>query len=89
VCADVGRKTKIKGEKMSKFKMFLCRIFGHNFEYYLMHMDIHKEIRCCKRCHIAQEYRWHLYGYIWSTLIWRKKKAAKEYFSGMSGCEVL
>lgn len=71
---------------MSRFKMLLCRIFGHSFEYYFLHTDTNKNIRVCTRCHIAQEYKWLIDKDIWSTLMWRTHKGAKEFFAGKSDC---
>jgi hypothetical protein len=74
---------------MNRFKMFLCRVFNHKFEYYFLNTDHEKNIRVCKRCHIAQEYKWHMRMNIWSTIMWRTKLGAKKHFEGMSDCETL
>ena len=81
-------KKKIKGRFMRevrwvvlRVKKWLCKVFGHNFYYYLVdgRGGSQRQIRFCNRCLTAQEYRVnvHYFGSDWFTLVMRTKKGGQ------------
>jgi len=65
------------------FKKYkLCKIFGHNWKYYLSSMDIPgTNLRYCKRCESLEKYRKNVpaYGNGWFRLVKRTKLGGKHF----------
>jgi hypothetical protein len=65
----------------------LCKIFGHNYKYYLIEGSPIKNVRFCKRCNHAQEWKivpGTLDKWVWMHLVGRTKKGAKEFLKKIS-----
>lgn len=59
---------------------FLCNIFGHKFSYYIRNANENENIRFCRRCGLAQEYKIILGALVWVSLVQRTLQGAIAYF---------
>jgi hypothetical protein len=60
----------------------LCKLLGHNFNYYIISASPQKNIRVCRRCYIVQEYKWCVNHMIWMNLVRRTKEGAQMFLRG-------
>ena len=74
----------INCNKMRKMRKYLCKIFGHNYLYYLTQDCPNRQFRCCLTCGQMQEYKtvnFRLEAITgWYSLVQRIAKGAKEFF---------
>ena len=66
---------------------FLCKIFGHRWDYYRRETPTAQELRVCRCCHRAQYWGVSPWGLqatkpAWLGFVQYRTKGAKEYVEG-------
>lgn len=69
--------------KWVRFKIKICELMRHRWDYYLNSGVPQRQFRCCRRCQILQEWRVGMpaYGDGWVSLVMRTKKGAQEFLA--------
>jgi len=65
----------------------ICELFGHKYKYYIVQDSPQRNIRFCKRCNKAGEWK-TIPGmvnskWIWMTLVGRTDNGAKEFLKSL------
>lgn len=65
---------------------FICKLFGHRFNYYIRNANENENMRFCVHCGLAQEYKPMTVASflrpekVWVNLVQRTRRGAMNYF---------
>jgi hypothetical protein len=70
-------------------KNIICKLFGHNYRYYLLKDVVYRNVGFCKRCGKAEHYKLitGASNKEWIQLVGRTKKGAKNFLKSIEQIE--